>query len=224
MSKKKIFKTLEDRLDETIQSLEEENKKYKEEIEQSNKMLDVLLKIIDIEDLGIKYADLIAHAYNMDSFVVNDYIKTQVKARNAREKLYKAEIADIAEESFSDCKEVTELLDKLLDYMTDIFTYEINSRDMYDFLGDFTGKCWHFSHFAVDILNYFGYKAEIVKDRLGPNKNDQHVWIRVFHPDVDCWFHHDLTWAMQANEKGENGSEFMYMTEDESYAKHVNVY
>lgn len=200
-------------------------KELEQELKATNKMVDVLLKVIDVDDLGMRYADLLSNALDVNSDLLTEYIRGQLEARDARDKEYERIIENLAKTIFNRHDELNDLLEDLIVFLSENSTYEKNNYDMYDYVTrGFKGKCWHISHFAVDILKYKGFDAKIVKKVIGPHEGDQHVWIKVLHPDTGEWFHHDLTWEVDRIARGEEDERCMYMTRDEVYLSHFDIY
>jgi transglutaminase/protease-like cytokinesis protein 3 len=186
--------------------VEELKLKSKEELIQDvleqDRQIDILFRIIDTKDEGLLYAHLLEELLDLDDYDVNRTIQNRLK----QEKYYQQKYESLVKEDYNFIRQflsdnhknlnTKQFIDFLFEYMAGSFTYETTNSNLYTFLTEHKGKCWHLAHYFRDICQHRGIHTEIVK---GKSQGEMHVWNRVYVDNkvYGC----DVTWFITGASK-----------------------
>lgn len=173
-----------------------------------DRTIDAFITILELEDKIVQYLPVIEAILDCPKDKEMLIAKNELLRGQTRERKYKEKILDIYEKIYFDtqnekCTNFTKAFIKnIILYIINNFTYEKTNADMYNFISQKKGQCWHFAHFFADLFDLLGEQDVEIDIIKGYAKGEKHLWNRIrFYDDNDEEYYFDLTWIIYDIEK-----------------------
>lgn len=200
----------------------QELKKQNQEMESS---LSDFIQILELDDKILRYNSLIGQLTNVKESEKYGYIAAHLKRMDNREKRYKDAVRRL---SFSieghydkDIIDEEDWISATIQWILDSITYKQTTEDMYSFVVNKQGQCYHVSRFFCDVLQRQGIEATLVKGYVRGQENDGlHVWNKVRLGNETKYF--DITFELTKSEDCDR--KWIWLSEEKIYQTHIPIY